>query len=54
MTEASVSIGRIMKGLGHSDDKTTKQIYWHTTDSNCKKNSEKFANLIKNVITFYI
>lgn len=50
--EAGVSIERIMERLGHSDDKTTKQIYLHTTDAVRKEDSEKFANLMKNVITF--
>lgn len=52
LAEAGVSIERIMKRLGHSDDKTTKNIYLHTTEEIRKRDSEKFGSLMKNVLDF--
>lgn len=52
LSEAGVSIERIMERLGHSDDNITKQIYLHTTDEVRKRDSEKFGNLMKNVLKF--
>ncbi|MEA1855627.1 tyrosine-type recombinase/integrase [Cytobacillus sp. OWB-43] len=52
LAEAGVSIERIMNRLGHSDDKTTKNVYLHTTEEIQKRDSEKFGSLMKNVLHF--
>lgn len=52
LSEAGVSIERIMERLGHSDDEITKQVYLHTTDAVRKRDAEKFGNLMKNVVKF--
>ncbi|OEH53475.1 hypothetical protein AQ616_17415 [Oceanobacillus sp. E9] len=52
LAEAEVSIERIMKRLGHSDDKTTKNVYLHTTEEIRKRDSDKFGSLMKNLIDF--
>ncbi|SFB36371.1 Phage integrase family protein [Lentibacillus halodurans] len=52
LAEAGVSLERIMERLGHSEDKTTKQIYLHTTQSVRKRDSEKFSNLMKTITNF--
>ncbi len=52
LAEAGVSIERIMKRLGHSDDKTTVNVYLHTTEEIRKRDSEKFGSLMKNVLKF--
>lgn len=52
LSEAEVSIERIMERLGHSDDNVTKQIYLHTTDVVRKRDSDKFGKLMKNVLFF--
>lgn len=50
LAEAGVSLERIMERLGHTDDKTTKSVYLHTTDAIRRRDSEKFGNLMRNVI----
>ncbi|RYG71660.1 integrase [Lentibacillus lipolyticus] len=50
LAEAGVSLERIMERLGHTDDKTTKDVYLHTTQAIRKRDSEKFGNLMKSVI----
>ncbi|GGJ76505.1 hypothetical protein GCM10007111_42640 [Virgibacillus kapii] len=50
LSEAGVSIERIMERLGHSNDEITKQIYLHITDAVRKRDSEMFGNLMKNVL----
>ncbi|SET76819.1 Site-specific recombinase XerD [Oceanobacillus limi] len=52
LAESGVSIERIMERLGHSDDKTTKNVYLHTTEEIRKRDSEKFGSLMKNVLDF--
>lgn len=52
LSEAGLSIERIMERLGHSDDDTTKKIYLHTTQAVRKRDSEKFGSLMKNVLKF--
>ncbi|MUK88520.1 tyrosine-type recombinase/integrase [Ornithinibacillus sp. L9] len=52
LAEAGVSIERIMERLGHSDDKTTKNVYLHKTEEIRKRDSEKFGSLMKNVLDF--
>nr|WP_285865237.1 tyrosine-type recombinase/integrase [Lederbergia lenta] len=50
LSEAGVSLERIMERLGHSSDKVTKQIYLHTTKAVKKNDAEKFGNLMKKVV----
>lgn len=52
LAEAGVSLERIMERLGHSDDRTTKSIYLHTTESVRKRDAEKFGNLMNNLMDF--
>ncbi|MFC3041630.1 tyrosine-type recombinase/integrase [Virgibacillus xinjiangensis] len=52
LAEAGVSLERIMERLGHSEDKTTRQIYLHTTEPVRRKDAEKFGNLMKNITPF--
>jgi len=49
LAEAGVSLERIMERLGHTDDKTTKNIYLHTTQSVRRSDAEKFGNLMQSV-----
>ena len=49
LAEAEVSLPEIMERLGHKDDKTTKQVYMHTTKTMKKKASQKFSELMKSL-----
>ena len=52
LAEAGVPLERIMERLGHSDDKTTTNIYLHTTEEVRKRDSEKFGSLMNNLLDF--
>lgn len=47
LAEAGVSLETIMQRLGHSDDKTTKNVYLHVTKPQRKEASQKFAELMR-------
>jgi len=49
LAEAGVSLPEIMERLGHKDDKTTRQVYMHTTKSMRKEASRKFSELMKSL-----
>lgn len=49
LAEAGVTLEQIMDRLGHSDDKTTKNVYLHVTQEAKKEASHKFAQLMKNL-----
>ncbi|RST57693.1 site-specific integrase [Siminovitchia terrae] len=52
LSEAGVSLERIMERLGHSDDDITKKVYLHTTEAVRKRDAEKFSNLMNGVLDF--
>lgn len=49
LAEAGVSLPEIMERLGHKDDKTTTQVYMHTTKAMKKEASRKFSELMKSL-----
>lgn len=49
LAEANVSLPEIMERLGHKDDKTTTQVYMHTTKAMKKEASRKFSELMKSL-----
>jgi integrase len=49
LAEAGTSLEQIMERLGHTDDKTTKQVYLHMTKTMKKEASHKFAKLMENL-----
>jgi len=49
LAEAGVSLEQIMQRLGHSDDKTTRNIYLHVTKPKKKEASQKFAELMRGI-----
>lgn len=50
LAEAGVSLELIMERMGHSDDKTTKDVYLHVTKTAKKEASQKFSELMKSSI----
>jgi integrase len=50
LSEAGVSLERIMERLGHSDDRTTTQIYLHTTKAVKVNDAQQFSDLMRNVM----
>lgn len=45
LSEAGVSLERIMRRLGHANDKITKRIYLHTTKAVRQRDADKFKKL---------
>lgn len=52
VAEAVVELERIMKRLGHVDDKITVNVYLRTTEEIRKRDSQKFGNLMNNFLNF--
>ena len=48
LAEAGVSLELIMERLGHSDDRTTRNVYLHVTKTAKKEASQKFSELMRN------
>jgi integrase len=49
LAEAGVSLPEIMERLGHKDDKTTRTVYMHITQTMKKEASRKFSELMKSL-----
>ena len=49
LAEAGVSLPQVMERLGHKSDKTTTQVYTHTTKTMKKEASRKFSELMKSL-----
>ncbi|CAM4412108.1 tyrosine-type recombinase/integrase [Paenibacillus xylanexedens] len=49
LAEAGAELHEIMDRLGHSDDKTTRSIYLHVTQTRKKDTSAKFSELMKSL-----
>lgn len=49
LAEAKVVLADIMDRLGHSDDKTTRNLYRHVTKDMKKEASQKFVNLMRSL-----
>ncbi|WP_406589693.1 tyrosine-type recombinase/integrase [Bacillus atrophaeus] len=47
LAEAGVDLQRIMDRLGHTEDKTTTQVYLHITKDRKKEASHKFGELMR-------
>nr|WP_232514312.1 tyrosine-type recombinase/integrase [Staphylococcus nepalensis] len=45
LVEMNVSLKAIMKRVGHTDEKTTIQIYTHVTEKMDKQLTEKLENI---------
>lgn len=50
LAEADVSLPQIMERLGHKDESTTRDIYLHVTKQRKKEASQKFKNLMENLL----
>jgi integrase len=50
LAEAGVGLQEIMDRLGHKDDSTTKDVYWHVTKPKKKEAAHKFSELMRNLI----
>lgn len=51
MAEAGVPLELIMERLGHADDQMTRNVYLHVTKEAKKEASDKFSELMRNVIS---
>ncbi|MCL6573854.1 MAG: site-specific integrase [Bacillus sp. (in: Bacteria)] len=49
LAEAGVGLQEIMDRLGHKDDATTKNVYWHVTKPKKKEAAHKFSELMKDL-----
>ncbi|WP_445430143.1 tyrosine-type recombinase/integrase [Bacillus atrophaeus] len=49
LAEAGVDLQRIMNRLGHTEDKTTTQVYLHITKDRKKEASHKFGELMRSL-----
>lgn len=50
LAETKVTLETIMERLGHTDDDTTKKIYLHVTKPQKKEASQKFAELMRDLL----
>jgi integrase len=50
LAEIKVSLEAIMKRLGHKDDRMTRLVYLHVTRTVQREASEKFSELMQNVV----
>jgi integrase len=50
LIEAGVGIKEIQQRLGHTDINTTMNIYAHMTANMEERASEKFSDLMKNIL----
>lgn len=50
LAEAGVNLEIIMERLGHSDDKTTRNVYLHVTKEAKKEASQKFSELMESLL----
>lgn len=50
LAEAGVGLTEIMDRLGHEDDSITKRIYLHVTKTKKAEASQRFAELMNNVV----
>lgn len=49
LAEAGVGLQEIMDRLGHKDDATTKNVYWHVTKTRKKEAAHKFRELMRDL-----
>lgn len=47
LAELGIGLQEIMDRLGHEDDATTKNVYWHVTKPKKKEASTKFAEMLR-------
>lgn len=50
LAEAGVGLEEIMDRLGHHDDEVTRKVYLHVTDNMKREASDKFSNLMSNLV----
>ncbi|MDW2879545.1 MULTISPECIES: tyrosine-type recombinase/integrase [Bacillaceae] len=50
LAEAGVGLEEIMDRLGHHDDEVTRRVYLHVTNEMKREASNKFSNLMSNII----